>query len=169
VELVDCLIDWIRTVHPCQSDRALVLDRTHGDPIQSDGRQLVDPAAASPASYTRSSSAGTSRHLPVPVDTTSVSKRSIHFQSPVTLFLNFSVWFSSKGKKKGRSLYIPYLNFLFSFSRFHGTQSMDYACFVPCFSRFFILELLGLVAEKTWRGKKRNFKVLYVFGSVLLG
>jgi hypothetical protein len=42
--------------------------------------------------------------MPVPVDTTSVSKRSIHFPSPVTLFLN--VWYSSKGKKRKEEAYI---------------------------------------------------------------
>jgi hypothetical protein len=79
--------------------------------------------------------------LPVPVDASSVSKRSISFSVTGHSFTEFSVWFSSKGKKerKKEEAYIPYLNFLYPFSRFLSTQSKDYACFVPCFSRFFIL------------------------------
>jgi hypothetical protein len=68
--------------------------------------------------------------LPVPVDASSVSKRSISFSVTGHSFTEFSVWFSSKGKKerKKEEAYIPYLNFLYPFSRFLSTQSKDYAC-----------------------------------------
>jgi hypothetical protein len=106
--------------------------------------------------------------LPVPVDTTSVSQRSIQFPSPVTVFLNFLFGLEKRKTRKKEEAYIPYLNFSYPFSRFLGTQSKDYACFVPCFSRFFILKCWIRLPRKL-EGKEKKFQNLAVFGSVLLG
>jgi hypothetical protein len=101
--------------------------------------------------------------LPVPVDTTSVSKRSIHFPSPVTLFLNFSVWFSSKGKKERKKLIysvFEFLVFFLTFSR-HTIKGLCLLC--SLFFSILYLGTLGFGCRENLEGKEKKFQNLVCF------
>ena len=104
--------------------------------------------------------------LPVPVDTTSVSKRSISFSVTSHSFPEFPVWFSSKGKKERkkerRSLYYVF-EFLVSFLTFsqHTIKGLSLLC--SLFFYILYLGTLGFGCRENLEGKENKFQNLVGF------